>query len=269
MMDKETQERITKALEEQGVDIEMMQRMTHKIGVMTAVRNLSGSKDFDKLSVELSRIKDNILPPEEMKEIIEKYYDGLVEEGMIEKSGQLAPEAVHVVLEHEEVINQGDATEEKHTERGVQHWKKGSIVTAADGATFSDIRINKGDTGVIVHDESLRVVTDPTEVNDLILVIWDKDINKKPRTWYIAYAEVTGTSKKYDKNNYSYHFEKVRKEHEQAKEFAQKMINNKDLLSEEDTELMNKAVAAQAGIYKMSKEEERKVKDLRKKLNLL
>lgn len=82
-----------------------MSAMVHKMGIMTAIYNLDGSKDFDAIAKEMHRIKDGILPVDQMKEIVEQQYPVLEEEGMI-ADGKLTHIAESIVEQYNEVLNQ-------------------------------------------------------------------------------------------------------------------------------------------------------------------
>lgn len=91
-----------------------MQEVVHRLGIMMAIRNLKGSKDFQAIAEEMHKIKEKILPVEAMKEIVEEHYSKLVEEGMIEEDGSLSSEA-NAVVEHYERELDGKQKEQERT----------------------------------------------------------------------------------------------------------------------------------------------------------
>lgn len=89
-----------------GEDFEQMQVVVHRVGIMTAIRNTNNSTDYDVLAKELHKIKRGILSIEQMRELVDKHYTPLCEEGMI-KDGKLTDEAREIVRNYEIALDGG------------------------------------------------------------------------------------------------------------------------------------------------------------------
>lgn len=238
-------------------DIIHMQTTAYKLGVLTAVRNTNGSKDFVVLAKELYNAKDGIVPESEMLEIVTRFYPKLIEEKMIEPSGKLTPEAIVVVLQYDALLN-------PPTVQPKTAWTKGFKIKALDGATAQDLRINRGDTATIVHDKSLIIEEENNA--EVILVIWDKDEKKKPRTWHMEFATLEGMSDEYDDKDLSKEWKEIEDLHNKVLEFAK---NGKKMFSSNEEILMEKIMMARAGVYKLTKAEKTAAKRLEEKARKL
>ena len=84
--------------------IEVMAKTTKKMGILIAVRNLGGSKDYDAIVKEIHKDKP-YAPAEFIREIVEELYPELVKEKMIRKDGTLVPMAVQVANEYDMMLN--------------------------------------------------------------------------------------------------------------------------------------------------------------------
>lgn len=107
--DKETYKAAAKKLQDQvGEDVmKKMAEMVHKLGVVTAVHNTQ-SVDPDIVAEELYKIKDGILPVEEMKEIVEETLPKLVEEDWMDELGNLADMTVAMIEHYNNFLDTGE-----------------------------------------------------------------------------------------------------------------------------------------------------------------
>ena len=87
-------------------ELERMQNMAYRIGIMTAVRNLGGSTNYDDISQELFNIKDGIIPLKAFREIVEKNYPELIKEQMIGMDGNLSQEGFMIVADYEHLLGE-------------------------------------------------------------------------------------------------------------------------------------------------------------------
>jgi hypothetical protein len=85
--------------------MKIMADMTKKMGIMIAVRNTGGSKDYDVLTEAIRKDKP-YAPKEFVREVVETFYPVLVEEGMIGEDGKLVPDALHVANEYDLMLNE-------------------------------------------------------------------------------------------------------------------------------------------------------------------
>lgn len=245
-------------------ELAKMQDMIHKLGIMTAIRNLNGSKDYDEIAQELFKIKDGIISIKSFKDIVKEEYPELVKEKMINKDGSLSPEAIRAVLHYDVMLYENEFTEDEQVKRNVQEWKKGSIIETIDGMSFRDIRINRGDKAVIVHGESFTMYDDEGKQEKAILVIWEKDAKHTPRTMWLSYGNIVGETDKYKGEDYSEKFNDLKDGYEVTFKKIQSLLTFD--LSKEEKNIIDKRCIETSGAYKMTKEETKEFEKLKVKL---
>lgn len=203
-----------------------MQEKTYKLNILIAIRDTNNSTDYDVLARRLYEYKNKILPLDETKVIVEKYYPLLKEEGMIQEDGKLTAEAFDVATQYDTMLNDELGDKAEKALRAVKSPQKGVVYKTLDGASFGTFRMNKGDKMLCVSNKEFTMALDNYDgtfekVHGMYVVI-DNDPEQKVRLNYLEYCEAT-KEKRPLKRNYDKDIEKMELEQKRAEYIASRM----------------------------------------------
>lgn len=177
--------------------LEMMQAMAKKMGILIAIRDTNCSADMDVLVESLFKAKEELIDRDMIKQIVEKYYPQLIKEGLVLEDGKLSQEGYLMACHYDNMLHGDDVGDDSdRAVRAMINPKLGMVLRVLDGASFPDYRVNRGDLCVCVDTTQIPMDLGTGEIDHAITVVYDNDATRKVRLGYLEYLEPTGEKRK-------------------------------------------------------------------------